>query len=376
MSEETMGAGYSFVEVLDEEVKDMMDHARPRMPVFWGRSENFDALKLRIPVPINGEPLLHPIDSTGATSYEIARAALAIRNMVEWTAWSDATAFPLVKERARPGEPLGQCLVTARFAKDYFTDSKLTEVRVRQGSELVGPHVILSLPSKNMGDIALDLTPDQALALGEIPLPVKQMNRFLKFNLVPFSDPRCPYEVVRYQSDEELAGKKSRPLDHTRLLKELIAFANGHESVARLESHATRISLTDIPPDVCPEMSEILALLMRYENQPHLHYEAQAGVITSQEFKPTPEWLWETSGLAGYRNARIFDRGFIQELLVAGQDAIFIINLVGVDTPYEILHGLRDITHTDKSRTVRGQPLIARHTALNRWDGPIFVEPK
>jgi len=100
--------------------------------------------------------------------------------------------------------------------------------------------------------------------------------------------------------------------------------------------------------------------------------QAQTGIIEQQGLKSSPTRLWETSGLTGYRNARIHDRGFIQELLFSANDAIYILNLVG-DAPIKILEQLENIMQTEQTRVLAGKPLLKDHVELRKWTGPIFV---
>src|SRR5581483_2477677 len=237
------GIGLSFEQHLDVELQTALELARPRTPVEWGFTPGYDALKLRIPLKdLSGEQ----VDTRTASAAEVASTALLLRDVAEWNGWARDTAFPDARTAAAPGEPLGQCLVTSRFAKEYYQEADVAEVRVHSiTGEVVGPHVILIVPGEN-GKMALDHTPDQALAVGRIPSAARVMLPHFKVNYIPLDDPRNPYEIVRYQSDEELATKRSRPLDHTRLLKEKIAFATGHPDALRLEKYAEALQPEDL----------------------------------------------------------------------------------------------------------------------------------
>lgn len=181
------------------------------------------------------------------------------------------------------------------FGKDYFQNARLAEVKVKQKSgEIVGPHIILVLPSEQYGEMALDLTPDQALAMGTIPRAVRDMNPHLKVNLIPLSHPKNPYEIVMYQTDEELSTKRSKPLEHTRLLKELVAFASGHQETTRLEKYASRMPLRELPIQSIPEGERIVKLLQQYDKD-SIDFQIQAGIIEQKELESDPVWLWEIS---------------------------------------------------------------------------------
>ncbi len=365
---ESIGIGYSFVQDLDSAIQRTLDEARGRSPVEWGKPEYYDALKLNIPL----ENEIVPLDSEKEPPVRIMQKALQIRNVVEWAGWTQATAFPPLRELAAPGEPLGQCLVTARFGLDYFQNARLAEVKVKQRKSLVGPHIIIILPSQKYGDIALDLTPDQALAMGTIPQAVRHINPHLKVNIIPLLHPKNPYQIVNYQSDRDLSSKTSKPLEHTRLLKELVAFSLGHAEASRLEKYAKRIPISEIARIAFPEIPNLIKLLQQKNDAT---FQIQAGIIEGQELEPDPTWLWETSGLAGYRTAKIYNRGFIQEILFFQDNRIYILNLVG-NPPVEVLEKLEHILQTPQTRVLPGKPLLKDHIELREWTGPIFVDPK
>ena len=52
-----------------------------------------------------------PLNPSLLSPHQIQEIGLEIRNEVEWTAWSDKTAFPPLKQNAAVGIALGQCLV-------------------------------------------------------------------------------------------------------------------------------------------------------------------------------------------------------------------------------------------------------------------------
>jgi hypothetical protein len=363
------GIGYSFVENLDAEIEQTLTLARTRLPVEWGRSPGYDPLNIRVLLDGMSAEM---VDTRRTSPQDIMTTALTLREIVEWNGWSRDTAFPDVRALAAPGEPLGQCLVTARFAKDYFLDARLAEVRVRhRGGKIVGPHVILTVPSEEYGEMALDLTPDQALAVGEIPTAVKQINPHFKINLIPLADPRSPYEVIRYQEDDELATKRSKPLEHTRLLKEKVIFALGHESANRLEKYAERTPhFRDLPADLqLAFMDELASVDLQGAG-----LDVEAGVVAHQELQPNPFWLWDAAGLHGYKTAIIYNKGFIQEVLALHQGQINILNLVGQEPSVELLDRLGASMDTSKTRVLVGRPLLHEHIENRGWTGPIFVQ--
>jgi hypothetical protein len=374
MTESHTGIGLSFEDNLDRELQNAVELARPRSSVEWGVSPGYDALSLNIPLKDLSGNL---VDTSIAPHSEIARTALLLRDIVEWNGWSRDTAFPDARQSAAPGEPLGQCLVTSRFAKDYFKDARIAEVRVRNAAgETVGPHVILTVPSHEHGEMALDLTPDQALAVGRIPLAARVMLPHFKMNYIALDDPRNPYEIVRYQPDEELATKRSRPLDHTRLLKEKIAFATGHPEASRLEKYAEVLHAKDLlPQNIDAGASELIEHLRdAHQSADPKDFIVEAGIIRPNEFSPNPTWLWQTAGLAGFNTSIIYSRGFVQEVLFLSNDQIYIFNLVGANPPQRLLDHIQKTVETEGTRILTGKQLIKEHTAAKSWSGPIYVQ--
>jgi hypothetical protein len=267
-------------------------------------------------------------------------------------------------------------LVTSRFAMDYFKDARIAEVRVRNTSgETVGPHVILTVRSQEYGEMALDLTPDQALAVGRVPSAARVMLPHFKINYIALDDPRNPYEIVRYQSDEELATKRSRPLDHTRLLKEKIAFATGHPEASRLEKYAESLQADDLSPQSIDTSAWELIESFRAEHQSANpdSFAVEAGIIRPNEFSPSPTWLWQTAGLAGFNTSIIYNRGFVQEVLLLNNDCIYILNLVGPNPPQSILDHVQRLVETEDTRILTGKQLVKEHAAAKEWTGPIYV---
>jgi hypothetical protein len=375
MSQNHEGFGLSFADHLDQDLQAAVELAKPRTPVEWGVPSGYDALDLNIPLKdLPGEQ----VDTRVTPAAEVANTALLVRDIAEWNGWARDTAFPDVRTVATPGEPLGQCLVTSRFAKDYFKDARVAEVRVRSVTgETVGPHVILTVPSYEGDEMALDLTPDQALAVGRIPLAARVMLPHFRVNYIPLSDPRNPYEIVRYQSDEELATKQSQPLDHTRLLKEKIAFATGHPDALRLEKYAEGLHPDDLlTANIEPYFWQLLDLCGtgRRLADP-AQFEVEAGAIRPHEFGPNPTWLWQTAGLAGFNKAIIYNRGFVQELLFQGDDNIYIFNLSGPNPPQSVLDAVQQMVGSESTRVLTGKQLIKEQVGAKGWSGPIYVQP-
>ena len=369
------GFGLSFSEHLDQELQAAVEQAKPRTPIEWGAPIGYDALALNIPLKdLPGEQ----VDTRFTPATEVANTALLVRDIVEWNGWARDTAFPDVSTVATPGEPLGQCLVTSRFAKDYFKDARVAEVRVRSVTgELVGPHVILTVPSYEGDEMALDLTPDQALAVGRIPSAARVMLPHFRVNYVPLNDPRNPYEIVRYQSDEELATKRSRPLDHTRLLKEKIAFATGHPEALRLEKYAEGLHPDELlTASIEPYFWGLLNSFGsgRQWGNPD-NFVVEAGAIRPHEFAPSPAWLWQTAGLAGFNKATIYNRGFVQEVLFFGDENIYIFNLAGPNPRPELLETVQQMVESENTRVLTGKQLIKEQVAAKGWSGPIYVRP-
>lgn len=369
------GIGLSFADHLDRDLQAAVELAKPRTSVEWGVAPDYDALGLKIPLKdLRGEQ----IDTRVTPATDVVHTALLIRDIAEWNGWARDTAFPDVRTAATPGEPLGQCLVTSRFAKDYFLGAKVAEVKVKSVTgETVGPHVILTVPSHDSGEMALDLTPDQALALGRIPLAARIILPHFKVNYVPLDDPRNPYEIVRYQSDEELATKRSRPLDHTRLLKEKIAFATGHPEALRLEKYAEGLQPDDL---LTVNLEPYFWRLLEYYGRGRQYadpdqFEVEAGAIRPHEFRPNPTWLWQTAGLAGFNKAAIYNRGFVQELLFLGNDNIYIFNLAGPNPLQDALDFVQQMVGSEITRVLNGKQLIKEQVAARGWSGPIYVQP-
>jgi hypothetical protein len=375
MSQDHEGYGFSFADHIDQDLQAAVELAKPRTPVEWGVPLGYDALALNIPLKdLPGEQ----VDTRTTPAAEVANTALLVRAIAEWNGWSRDTAFPDVRTVATPGEPLGQCLVTSRFAKDYFLDAKVAEVRVRSVTgETVGPHVILTVPSYEGEEMALDLTPDQALAVGRIPSAARVMLPHFKVNYIPLSDPRNPYEIVRYQSDEELATKHSRPLDHTRLLKEKIAFATGHPDALRLEKYAEGLQSDDLlTANIEPYFWRLLDYygIGRQYADPN-QFQVEAGAIRPHDFGPNPTWLWHTAGLAGFNKAIVYNRGFVQELLFLGNDNIYMFNLAGPNPPQDVLDTVQRMVSSDNTRVLTGKQLVKEQVTAKGWSGPIYVQP-
>lgn len=348
--------GYSSIKNASKLIQESIEKARLRQSVVFGSTQS-DPLTMRIPLP-NVSSGKVKVDET--SPQEIIASALAIREVVEWAGWREDTAFPPVREFAASGEPLGQCLVTARFAKNYFHNAKLAEVRVKQNSgKIVGPHIILVLPSKNYGPIALDLTPDQRLALGSITHAVRETLPQFKVNMIPLNHPDCPYEIVAYQSDSILATKRSQPLEHTRLLIKSIALSKGYHMIEDYAQESTIKDFQNIHEFSSLNNSKVI----------------QFGKIEKQAFSPSPKWIWETLGLAGYRKAVILHKGFIQEVLLYDNETIYIMNLSGV-APVTYLEDMSERMEVKKLSVLPGRSLLQEFNERKKLTGPILVESR
>lgn len=351
-----------------DDIEHLIQHAKSRLPIRIGERDNRAIIRHKL--PLEG---VKTIFTEKAPLIDIFNNALKIRNIVEWNGWGSDTAFPDVREHSEAGEPFGQCLVTSRFAKDYFPGSKLTEVKVRHYSgEVVGPHVILTIPRADGKNMALDLTPDQAFAAGEIPHPAKALNPYLKVNVVPFDNDKCPYIFVRYQEDDELETKRSKPLDHTRLLKDKVAFALGLPAANNLEKFAHLIEPDEFRPEIDMFLSRQIA---QYNGgDQNLNFTIQNAAITQEELRPQPQWLWETAGLAGAKRVVIYHHGYVQEFLHFDGESIYINNLCGIRPPDDILEYGAQFIEDNKTRVVAGRPLIVQHVETKQWTGPVFVQ--
>lgn len=356
----------------------------------YGRSYGDSSLDFLVPPRTAGE-LEFPLDSARSPHSTIIRLAALLRDMVEWPIWSKRTSFPMVRDDAGPGEPLGQCLVTSRFAKNYFLDARLTEVRVRnRDGEEVGPHVVLELPVKMEGggveQCYLDLTHDQRLAIGELPQYARDLSSKGKIMLVRKNDSHCPYIFVRYQSDQELAEKKSRPLQHAQLVLEMVAYRYAHERTQGIERYARFIQLADLDALVPGEFdADLLARLdsaaqfvtANSSGEAGFRPEIQFGLIKDEEFAPDPKWLWKVSGLSGYDEVVTFNDGFPQSHYWFSGGSILLLNFAGGYTPDLLRSAAKLVRPADDDFELLFAPTVLEtFNARKSISGPIFVRDK
>lgn len=336
-----------------------------------------------------------PEEKSAYTRQETVDLGLAIRRAVEWAIWSPETAFPYVRDRAEAGEPLGQCLVTARFAMNYFPGSRLAEVRVRnQYAKEVGPHIVLELETRESSDINqrhfLDLTPDQALARGDHPQFVRDLHQWTKVSLQPVTSPN--YIFGRYQSDEELATKQSRPLDHFRLFLEMVGFRSGDVAACHgIERYAQEIRIRELKHHQVRanrDSSGGNGLSMDEIKDPKIHDKLTAaidyisgfqgmrlevGLISEREFMPKPSWLWEVVGLKGSNKAFILNDGLLQRALLYSLGQIIIVNLRGGFTIDSIAKVGEILSEGEKLNPLLAPSLINMYVNHQQLDGPVLV---
>ena len=261
-------------------------------------------------------------------SLHLIRRALALREEIEWVAWTKGTIYPGDVGRFEPGEPLGQCLVTARFAKNYFPGSRIAEVQVKKkNGSIAGPHIVLELENDLNETCFLDLTPDQDDALGNLPRAIIELNPWHKIGYSA-KDGQGPYIFVRYQSDEELATKRSKPLEHSRLLFEMMGYRYPQPHPHRIQRFAREASLneaSDLQAVKNPDLKRIKSAQSLLHNGQQL----QVGLIEPTDFLPQPDWIWKASGLSSYRIIYIEQQGFIKQVLTYNRDRILMVNFRG-----------------------------------------------
>jgi|GEM_PF-3248730 len=359
-----------------------------RRGLAFGKLYTRSLLKLKIDVDPDSNRNLSKYMDHPKEFREVQQLALILRDLLEWQIWSSRTAFPYVKDQVDPGEPLGQCLVSSRLAQNYFYDSRLVEVQVRQTSgNIVGPHVVLELPIsvKGEGDergiiyFYLDLTSDQILALGEQTMLQKTTDYASRINLVERDAEDSPYIFVRYQDDSDLAKKKSHPLEHSSLLLEMFAFRYRSELIEGLERFAKDLSSASrgLPEPINSRVIEATKYLNGFKKNLKMDTMTpvlQIGVIAFEEFLPSPEWLWEVSGLRGYTEALLINEGSPQALYFFVDGKIFIINFFGSFSEESLIKLTEILSPENKQMKILYAPsnLFA---FLNRkgFTGPLMV---
>ena len=312
-----------------------------------------------------------PLNPSLLSPHQIQEIGLEIRNEVEWTAWSDKTAFPPLKQNAAVGIALGQCLVTSRFAADFFLVSRIAEVKVkRNDGAIVGSHIVLVLQT-NEGVHALDLTPDQSLARGDVPFETKGANWRFKVAISSLGDPNCPYIIENYQSDQELAIRKSKPLDHTRLLKEMMAFIKLNPIINGLERYAHESDSRVLLKTDNSKVKRLVKLLSEHDGN---GLNLNVGLITDTPFSPRPSWLWEASGLTGHKLAYVIDNGFIKEGFLYHENQIHIFDLHPYSKDKNLLLEANRIMRTKSTTPLISRPPVWTYLKRRGITGPIFVD--
>lgn len=335
----------------------------------FGKKHTRDILDHFLPL---GKHTLAAVESSELTPIEVARIGLEIRNEVEWTAWSDKTAFPPVKKDAAIGVSLGQCLVTSRFAADYFINSKLAEVRVlRDDGVEVGDHIVLTL-NTNEGQHVLDLTPDQPLARGDVPSDLKGLDWRFKVSIYPLFDPNCPYKIKRFQSDQELATKASQPLEHTRLLKEMMSFIKLSPYISGLERYASTVDREKMLSFDDVKVQSLFNVFSQDAQDDNLRL--NIGIINDNPLLPRPAWLWEASGLTGHSLAYSIDAGFVREIYYFNNDSITIFNVSGSLNNKKELFEINNIMQSEKTVPLISRPPLWTYIKRRGLSGPIFVD--
>lgn len=304
----------------------------------------------------------------------IQNAALHIREQVEWYGWDSDTAHPLDKDTYEHGEALGQCMVTARLAKNYFEGSRVAEVQVAQANgEIVGPHVVLEIDSEK-GPGYLDLTPDQVCAIGDFSKVMREVRPMeSKVNFWLKRDPRCPYIFVRHQSDEELRGKKSKPLDHARLLMEKVAFRNMQPIHTGIERYCVEIPWNNLDSIKNAELTTKIESCTTAAAASATQ-RIKIGLVEEKAFQPKNQWLWEVLGLGGFDEVFVLNRGVIQQYYKHSNGQIVLLNFeghYGIDTLNTI--GTRLGVQGDTVRPVYAPTLLEKLTRKRGWNGPILV---
>lgn len=356
----------------------------------YGRSYGDSSLDFLVP-PRSPSELEFPLDSARFPHSTIIRLAALLRDMVEWPVWSKKTSFPMVRDDAGPGEPLGQCLVTSRFAQNYFLDARLAEVRVKnRDGEEVGPHVVLELPVKMEGggveQCYLDLTHDQRLAVGELPQYARDLSSKGKIKLVRKYESQCPYIFVRYQSDQELADKKSKPLQHAGLVLEMVAYRYAYERIQGIERYARPIQLTDLDAlapgefdaDLLAQLDSAVQFVAAHSSgEAGFRPEIQFGLIKDEEFAPDPRWLWKVSGLSGSDEVVTFNDGFTQSQYWFSGRTILLLNFAGGYTPDLLKSAAKLVRPLDDDFELLFAPTVLEtFNSRNSISGPIFVRDK
>lgn len=309
------------------------------------------------------------------TPTNLIRRARNIRNAVEWVAWTDQTLFPDDKPLFMPGEAQGQCMVTARFAKPYFPGSLITEVQVkREDDRLAGPHIVLNLNDDSGKPIYLDFSPDQEDAAGSIAYPIKAANPLRKIAICDVDSPECPYVFSRYQSDEQLATKKSKPLEHTRLLWEMMAYRYEQPNPHRIQRFMTEVQ----PPDREQLTSGHPKILSRlFSVSPNLtgNQQIQVGVVGKDEFLPDPDWLWKATGLSGHSYAVVEHQGYIKQVLTFNGEQIVQANLRGSFTHEELtVINNKILPDPTEAEVLFYQNMLEPQIYSSGFTGPIFVD--
>lgn len=307
------------------------------------------------------------------------KTALAIRELAE-PMWDERTSFPDDSAKAMAGEPLGQCMVTARLARNQFVGSTITEVNVKRvDGRIVGPHIVLEVET-NEGKGYLDLTPDQTDALGPTPESLKIVLPYSKVRFVPLNHPEMPYEFVRYQTDEEMSQKTSRPLDHTRLLMAKVAVRSRQSFIYGPERFAEEVQREEfIARTKSPELKEQLQQLPDAKEG---SWSYQFGIVSNRDYLPSPQWLWDVLGLSGHDRVYIHNKGRLQEMLEFDGDTIQIVNPTGRLSTSE-LDQIRSLLQRDNPRVQYiNAPTLMEYYATHKyassesfqreWDGPLF----
>lgn len=355
----------------------------------FGRKRPESLLNSKIDVNPDHLPDLDKYMNYPYTFRDIQNFAIILRDLVEWQIWSDRTAFPYVKSQAEPGEALGQCLVTSRLAKNYFIGAEIVEVKVKQKSgQIVGPHVVLKLPvsvreegdARGIVDFYLDLTADQDLALGDVPPIIKASSPHKKVNLVEVDAEDCPYIFVRYQTDSDLEGKRSLPLQHSNLLLEMFAYRYRSETIQGLERYAKDLEndFENLPEPLSSrvaEASEYLNQSKKNLKNDVIFPTLQVGVISLENFSPSPDWLWEVSGLRGFSEALLIDHESPQTFYFFIKGEIIIVNLFGTFSE-KILKKITDILSPENQhmRVLYAPSNLFAFQRRKGFTGPLMVK--
>jgi hypothetical protein len=304
----------------------------------------------------------------------LIRRALSIRSAIEWVAWTRQTIYPGDMDRYQPGEAQGQCMVTARFAKPYFPGSRITEVQVKkEDGTTAGPHIVLNLNNDKQEPIYLDLSPDQEDAVGYLPRTVTEANPFKKIGYTTVNSPESPYIFTRFQTDDELATKKSLPLEHTRLLWEMMSYRYPQPQVHRIQRFADSQPLESVEAIVAdhpPILARTLAIKSRLEPDQQI----QAGVINKSNFLPSPDWIWKATGLNGLDTVVIEDRGHVKQVITYNGEQIVHLNLRGYFTQNQLAGIKNEIMPNPQEHEALFYPnLLEQQIYSSGITGPIFV---